>query len=161
MKKLLAVALAVVMMLAVCVPAFAADITTDGGTGTAIIKTSTQTAGGEDGAGFTVTIPAENTIYWDALSTNLTYTVTSQLGPNTGVQVTVDVDDPTDDLLLTDTNGLTLAYWIQNSFAVMDGPVVDAQACTFTVCVDKEAWDAAPVSAYSDTLTFTASIVDV
>ena len=61
MKKLLAVALAVVMMLAVCVPAFAADITTDGGTGTAIIKTSTQTAGGEDGAGFTVTIPAENT----------------------------------------------------------------------------------------------------
>ena len=159
MKKLLAVALAVVMMLAVCVPAFAADITTDGGTGTAIIKTSTQTAGGEDGAGFTVTIPAENTIYWDALSTNLTYTVTSQLAPNKAVRV--DVDDPTGDLLMTDTNGLTLAYWIQNSFAVMDGPVVDAQACTFTVCVDTEAWDAAPVSEYSDTLTFTASIVDV
>ena len=36
MKKVLSIALAVVMMLAVCVPAFAADISTDGGTGTTL-----------------------------------------------------------------------------------------------------------------------------
>ena len=158
MKKILSYALALVMMLAVSVPAFAVDIAADGGTGESVVRTSTQNEDGEEAAGFTVSIPAENIVPWDATSTDFQYTVTSQLAPNKAVRV--DVDDPTGDLLMTDTNGLTLAYWIQNSFAVMDGPVVDAQACTFTVCVDTEAWDAAPVSEYSDTLQFTASIVD-
>lgn len=163
MKKILAIVLALVMLLAVSVPAFAADVTitdeSDPKTGEAVVRTSTQNEDGEEAAGFTVSIPAENIVPWDATSTDFQYTVTSQLAPNKAVRV--DVDDPTGDLLMTDANGLTLAYWIQNSFAVMDGPVVDAQACTFTVCVDSEAWNAAPVSEYSDTLLFTASIVDV
>ena len=62
MKKVLSIALAVVMMLAVCVPAFAADITTDGGTGTTIIKTATTTSGGDDARRFTVTVPADQEI---------------------------------------------------------------------------------------------------
>ena len=51
MKKILAVALALVMMLAVSIPAFAADITTDGGTGESVVKTSTQNEDGEEAAG--------------------------------------------------------------------------------------------------------------
>lgn len=158
MKKLLAVALAVVMMLAVCVPAFAADITTDGGTGTAIIKTSTQTAGGEDGAGFTVTIPAENTIYWDALSTNLTYTVTSQLGPNTGVQVTVDDTDQA--YVMVDAESNTLAYSLANTTGTTTSPVANVEF-TYTVNVAEAAWNAAVVSEYADELTFTAELVAI
>lgn len=159
MKKLLAVALAVVMMLAVCVPAFAADITTDGGTGTAIIKTSTQTAGGEDGAGFTVTIPAENTIYWDAQSTSLEYTVTSQLGPNTGVQVTVDDTDKA--YVMTDENDYTLAYTLADTTGTTTSPVVNAQSFAYTVNVAEAAWNAAVVSEYADELTFTAELVAI
>lgn len=159
MKKLLAMALAVVMMLAVCVPAFAADITTDGGTGTAIIKTSTQTAGGEDGAGFTVTIPAENTIYWDALSTNLTYTVTSQLGPNTGVQVTVDDTDQA--YVMVDAESNTLAYSLANTTGTTTSPVVNAKEFTYTVNVAEAAWNEAIVSEYADELTFTAELVAI
>lgn len=159
MKKLLAMALAVVMMLAVCVPAFAADITTDGGTGTAIIKTSTQTAGGDDGAGFTVTIPAENTIFWDAQSTSLTYTITSQLGPNTGVQVTVDDTDKA--YVMTDENGYTLAYTLADTTDTTTSPVVNAEAFYYTVNVAEAAWNAAIVSEYADELTFTAELVAI
>lgn len=159
MKKLLAMALAVVMMLAVCVPAFAADITTDGGTGTAIIKTSTQTAGGEDGAGFTVTIPAENTIYWDAQSTSLEYTITSQLGPNTGVQVTVDDTDKA--YVMTDANGYTLAYTLADTTGTTTSPVVNAKSFPYTVNVAEAAWNAAVVSEYADELTFTAELVAI
>ena len=159
MKKLLAMALAVVMMLAVCVPAFAAEISTDGGTGTAIIKTSTQTAGGEDGAGFTVTIPAENTIFWDAQSTSLTYTITSQLGPNTGVQVTVFDTDKA--YVMTDENDYTLAYTLADTTGTTTSPVVNAEAFTYTVNVAEAAWNAAVVSEYADELTFTAELVAI
>ncbi len=159
MKKLLAMALAVVMMLAVCVPAFAAEITTDDGKGTSIIKTSTQTAGGEEGAGFTVTIPAENTIYWDAQSTDLTYTITSQLGPNTGVQVTVDDTDQA--YVMTDANSYTLAYTLADTVGVTTSPVVNAEEFTYTVNVAQTAWDAAIVSEYADELTFTAELVAI
>ncbi len=159
MKKILAVVLALVMLLAVSVPAFAANITTDGGRGEAVVKTSTQKENGEEAAGFTVSIPAENVIPWDSLSKDFTYTVTSQLAPAKAVRV--DVADADDGLVMTDTTGLTLAYWLQNTSAVMDGPVVNAQNCTFTVCVSQDNWDAAAVTEYSDTLLFTASIVDV
>lgn len=158
MKKILAMALSLVMMLAICVPAFAVDIATDGGTGEALVKTSTQNEDGEEAAGFTVSIPAENIVPWDSLSKDFTYTVTSQLAP--GKAVRVDVADADDGLVMTDTTGLELPYWLQNTYAVMDGPVVTAQSCTFTVCVSQDNWDAAPVTEYSDTLLFTASIVD-
>lgn len=159
MKKILAIVLALVMMLAVSVPAFAVDIATDNGKGESVVKTSTQNEDGEEAAGFTVSIPAENIVPWDSLSKDFTYTVTSQLAPAKAVRV--DVADADDGLVMTDTTGLELAYWLQNSYAVMDGPVVNAQSCTFTVCVSQDNWDAAPVSEYSDTLLFTASIVDV
>lgn len=159
MKKILAIALSVVMLLAVSVPAFAADIKTDGGTGTAIIKTSTQTSGGEEGAGFTVSIPAENTIYWKALSTDLKYTVTSQLGPNTGVQVTVDDTDKA--YVMTDENDYTLAYSLANTTGITASPVVNGAEFTYTVNVAEEAWNAAVVSEYADELTFTAELVAI
>lgn len=157
MKKILAIALSVVMLLAVSVPAFAADITTDGGTGTAIIKTSTQTSGGEEGAGFTVTIPAENTIYWDAPSTDFHYSITSQLGPITGVRVTVS--DADDAYVMNDDFDNTLAYSLSNIVGETDSPVVNDFQGTYTVNIAEEAWNAAVVSEYQDQLTFLAQLI--
>lgn len=157
MKKLLAIGLALVMMLAVCVPAFAADITTDGGTGTSIIKTSTQTAGGDEGAGFTVTIPAENTIYWDTLSTDFHYSITSQLGPITGVRVTVS--DTDDAYVMTDDFDNTLAYSLSNTVGETESPVVNDFEGTYTVNISEDAWNAAVVSEYQDQLTFLAQLI--
>ncbi len=159
MKKILAVALSLVMLLAVSVPAFAVDIAKDGGTGEALVKTSTQNEDGEEAAGFTVSIPAENIIPWDSTETDFTYHITSQLAP--AKAVSVEVKDADEVNQMTDVNGLTLPYWITNATATMTGPIVTDQACIFTINVDStDGWDKAPVSEYSDTLLFTASIVD-
>lgn len=69
MKKLISIALAAVMLAAASVPAFAANPITKetDNTGTAIVKTSTKTgpdAPEDDAVKYTVTIPADTTIYW-------------------------------------------------------------------------------------------------
>ena len=158
MKKILAIALALVMMLAVSIPAFAADITADGGTGEAQIKTSTTKENGDEAAGFTVTIPAENIIPWETTDKAFTYTVTSHLAP--AKAVSVSVADADDGYVMTDATGLELAYTLNNTASTMEGPIANAVECTYNVLVAAEDWAAAPVTEYADTLTFTASIVD-
>ena len=75
MKKFFAVALALVMLFALCVPAFAADIAVDGGTGDVIIKTDTKIdtngddIGDTDAESFKVSIPADTTIPWGTADT--------------------------------------------------------------------------------------------
>ena len=81
MKKVLSVALAVVMLFAVCVPAFAANPITDKTeqSGTTIVKTSTKTETGEDGRRYSVTIPANTTIPWGKASVDMAYVVEAHL----------------------------------------------------------------------------------
>ena len=88
MKKAISVVLALVMLFAVCVPAFAADISATG-TGDVIVSTSTKTATGEDAESYTVTIPADTTIAWGTDSTDVGYTVESHLARNKAVAVAV------------------------------------------------------------------------
>ena len=72
MKKILSIAVAVLMIVAICVPCFAADITIDkttpDGKGTAQVKTDISAV--TDNGTFVVTIPAEMPIPWNTANTD-------------------------------------------------------------------------------------------
>lgn len=153
MKKILALALALVMMMAVAVPAFAA---VEGGANAGndtVIETLTKKEDGTDPTYYTVTIPASQEIYWEADTTDVEYTINSQLATGDKVNVTV-----TGSGLMT--NGTdTLAYTITDAEYTASASVVVDETDTVTIDTSSAAWSTVPVDKYSDTLTFTAAIV--
>ena len=164
MKKILSIAVAVLMIAAICVPCFAATIdkTTPDGKGTAHVKTDISAV--TDNGTFVVTIPAEMPIPWNTANTDsskdFTYSVESQL--KTGKLVQVDVAQ--NNANMTSASGATLAYTITGDITAVKtaGPVVAAGTFvkTVTVNVAGTAWANAAIDEYSDTLTFTAQVVN-
>lgn len=164
MKKFLSIAVAVLMIAAICVPCFAATIdkTTPEGKGTAQVKTDISAV--TDNGTFVVTIPAEMPIPWNTANTDsskdFTYSVESQL--KTGKLIQVDVAQ--NNANMTSASGATLAYTITGDITAVKTttPVVAAGTFvkTVTVNVAGAAWANAAIDEYSDTLTFTAQIVD-
>ncbi len=164
MKKILSIAVAVLMIAAICVPCFAATIdkTTPEGKGTAQVKTDISAV--TDNGTFVVTIPAEMPIPWNTANTDsskdFTYSVESQL--KTGKVIQVDVAQ--NNANMTSASGATLAYTITGDITAVKttAPVVAAGTFvkTVTVNVAGAAWANAAIDEYSDTLTFTAQIVD-
>ena len=163
MKKILSIAIAVLMIAAICVPCFAATIdkTTPDGKGTAQVKTDISAV--TDNGTFVVTIPAEMPIPWNTANTDsskdFTYSVESQL--KTGKLIQVDVAQNSANM--TSASGATLAYTITGDITAVKttAPVVAAGTFvkTVTVNVAGTAWANAAIDEYSDTLTFTAQIV--
>ena len=163
MKKILSIAIAVLMIAAICVPCFAATIdkTTPDGKGTAQVKTDISAV--TDNGTFVVTIPAEMPIPWNTANTDsskdFTYSVESQL--KTGKLIQVDVAQ--NNANMTSASGATLAYTITGDITAVKTttPVVAAGTFvkTVTVNVAGTAWANAAIDEYSDTLTFTAQIV--
>lgn len=161
MKKTLSVVLALVMLFAVCVPAFAATEPTDisaVGSGTVMVETSTKTETGEDAADYTVTIPADTTIAWGAPSTDVGYTVESHLTRDKVVAVTVAGNGK----MKTADGKYTLAYTLDGAEAfTADFPVIyPAAKQALSVLIDDDAWNKAVVESYSDILTYTSELVD-
>lgn len=164
MKKIFSIALAVLMIAAVCVPCFAATIdkSTADGKGTAQVKTDISAI--TDDGDFTVTIPAEMPIPWNTANTDsatdFTYSVESQL--KTGKTVQVDVAQ--NNAVMSAASGATLAYSISGDITAVKttAPVIAAGAFvkTVTVNVAGTAWANAAIDEYSDTLTFTAQVID-
>lgn len=156
MKKVISVLLAVAMLAALMIPAFALD--QNDPSGDAIVKTSTQTEGGEDARRYTVTIPAETVIAWGAESTALEG-ITAEAHLYYGEKLYVSVAG-NDKMVYTPEEGTTfeLPYTLAGDTAYeSDGPVVyPAAALSLTVNVAAEDWNKAVVGEYSDTLTFTA-----
>lgn len=153
MKKILAIAMALVMMMAVAVPAFAA---VEGGANTGndtVIETLTTKEDGTDPTYYTVTIPASQTIYWEATATDVEYTINSQLATGDKVNVTVTGSG----LMTNGTN--TLAYTIADAEYTASASVVVDETDTVTIDTSAAAWTTVPVDNYADTLTFTAAIV--
>lgn len=156
MKKVISVLLAVMMLAALMVPAFAATATIDqtGGnpaTGGATVKTDTSAVTG-DGA-YTVTYDAEISVPWNstaAVSSN--YTVETHL--KTGKQLKVTA---TSDGIMT-YNALELPYTLGGDTAYTAGAAETATKA-ITVTVAQSAWDEAPIAEYTDTITYTAEIV--
>lgn len=163
MKKILSIAVAVLMIAAICVPCFAATIdkTTPDGKGTAQVKTDISAV--SDSGTFVVTIPAEMPIPWNTANTDsskdFTYSVESQL--KTGKRIQVDVAQNSANM--TSASGATLAYTITGDITAVKttAPVVAAGTFvkTVTVNVAGTAWANAAIDEYSDTLTFTAQVV--
>lgn len=153
MKKILSIAMAIVMMMAIAVPAFAA---VEGGANAGndtIIETLTTKEDGTDPTWYTVTIPASQTIYWEATATNIEYTINSQLATGNLVKVSVAGSG----LMTNNTSGL--AYAITDTDYTATAEVVVDEADTVTIDTSMAAWATVPVDTYTDTLTFTAEIV--
>ena len=158
MKKVLSLALAVVMLFAVCVPAFAATLNQmPEQSGDVLVKTSTKTETGEDAATFVVTIPADTTLYWKQPSADVGYSVESHLTRNKAVSVSVAADGT----MKTADGKYTLAYTLDGATAYKaTTPVVyPAAAQALTLNVSADAWNYAVVEEYVGTLTYTAAVV--
>lgn len=163
MKKILSIAVAVLMIAAICVPCFAATIdnTTSDGKGTAQVKTDISAV--TDNGTFVVTIPAEMPIPWNTANTDsskdFTYSVESQL--KTGKVIQVDVAQ--NNANMTSASGATLAYSITGDITAVKTTASVVAAGTFvktvTVNVAGTAWANAAIDEYTDTLTFTAQVV--
>ncbi len=161
MKKILAFAMALLMMMAICVPAFAA-VTGGSNTGSdTIINTDTKKDTDDDGIGdteaawYTVTIPATQTLPWEATSTEIEYTVASQL--KTGDAVKVTVTDADKAYKMTSAGG-ELDYTLENAtFTANSAVYADTESVIVKVALDE--WKSAAIDNYTDTLTFTAEIV--
>ena len=153
MKKILAVMMAIVMMMAIAVPAFAAVSGGANAGNDTIIETLTTKEDGSDPTWYTVTIPASQTIYWEATSTDIEYVINSQLATGEAVKVSVTGSGKM-------TNGsANLDYAITDAEYTSTAAVVVDEADTVTIDTSMAAWTTVPVDAYSDILTFTAVIV--
>lgn len=161
MKKILAIAMALVMMMAICVPAFAAVTGGSNAGNDTIINTDTKKDTDGDGIGdteaawYTVTIPATQTLAWETESKDIEYTVASQL--KTGEAVKVTVDDADKAYKMT-ANGGDIDYTLENATFTAPSAVYDNTA-KVTVKVALNEWKSTAIDNYTDTLTFTAEIV--
>lgn len=158
MKKVVSVLMAVAMLAALMVPAFALDQNTP--KGDTIVITSTTMEGGQDARRYTVTIPADTTIAWGAEKTELTgYTAEAHLAYGEKLSVTVSGNG---NMVYEPEAGTTLAlpYTLEGDTAYESaGPVVYPVATlALSVNITADDWNAAVVGEYQDTLTFTAAI---
>lgn len=165
MKKLFAILLTVVMLFAVCVPAFAATITDQSPdqSAEAIIYTSTETP--DNFKAYTVTIPANLEIPWSSEKTAFTYSVKTQLELGKRLQVLVDSIGPLE--LSNDETSIVLPYTFSNSndegvesLSYTTSREVVTTNRTFNIDINESDWNKAPVARYSDTLTFTIEVID-
>ncbi len=161
MKKIIAIVMALVMMMAVTVPAFAADLgVKDTDSGEVTITTKTEKADGSDGDWYIVTIPADTTIAWGEQATEMKYSAETHLLYGK----TLDVKVTSADYIMTYAPeadvALDLAFALSGdtdvNFATVTYPAVEK---AISVDITEEAWNYAIVGEYSDVLTFSAAIV--
>lgn len=159
MKKVLSIALAVVMMFAVCVPAFAAatevDITKDSDQSADV---AVKTVIDPDDISYTVTVPADIEIAWgDTSEQDASYTVTTQLFAGDTLAVAVAANDSgvmtATDTTVTDTLTFALANEGTETFgaAVTDAAPQNAPAVSIADFSGKT------VTEYVGTLTYTVT----
>lgn len=155
MKKLLSIALAVVMMFAICVPAFATDITKDTAqSASADVVTKDTKEDGTDAYYYTITFPASTEIAWgDTAEKGISYSVTSQLLLGASLDVSVAADNSG---LMTNANTTkTLTYTLSGGAVENFAEVNDAEAPATAVTVAVEDFSGVPVAAYAGTVTYT------
>lgn len=168
MKKAISIALTVVMLFAVCVPAFALVDISDTGRGKLDVITKTTTEDGKDAARYSLYIPSDAEIDWGAPSKDVSYSVEAHLKRNDRVRVAVSGSGT----MKTDpANGKVyeLAYTLSGEGVdyTAEEPVVynnaeePAISQLVNVVIDIEDWNKAVVERYTDTLTYEAEVVTV
>ena len=158
MKKILAVAMALTMLFALCVPAFAGTITQDTPDQAVVPVKTTYSTSDES---FTVSYPAAMELPWGTLVDDteaaFEYSVVSQLQTRKTITVAVT---PTN-TVMTSAAGETLAYELAGDVNVTTAAAVVAAGefkKTVKVDVAQSAWDAAAINAYTDTVTFAVTV---
>lgn len=173
MKKVLAIVLTIVMMFAVCVPAFAADLTINETAPAAnaegkqtvdhLVKTSTQKEDGSNGATYLVTIPAETTIPWEKENYEVSYDIVSQLQAGKRLEIAVASQSGVNELV--DAAGNKLPYELKTVDGAALATVKTATEVLnttekFNINIALAKWQAAPVNEYTGYLTFAVEVVD-
>ncbi len=157
MKKILALAMALVMMMAIAVPAFAANPIKETGeqTGESLVKTDTSAVGA---GSYTVSYPAEIVIPWNSATYNAEYTVETQLAVGKTLNVAV-ADKTSTNLTGTMTaagTADTLSYTLSGDVSVdYDEVSNETETLTFTVAD----WNKT-IAEYAGYVTFTATLAD-
>ncbi len=163
MKKIIAIAMALVMMMAIAVPAFAADLnggaTSEAQSGDATVMTDTSTVVGD--GNYTVTYPATMGLEWGETSTAFSYSVTSQLKAGKNVTVVV-ADKDGDGLVMKNADGDELPYALAGTTTgVTSAEVVTDETFNFSVDVETADWDAVAFDTYEDLVTFTSNVTNL
>ena len=155
MKKILTLALVGTILTASGITAFAVDY--PGGTQDTEITTSVAPT-------FTVTIPADTAVPFNALSTEFgSVTLESaRLAPNKAVQVTVTSDYNLNNSI-DDT--VVIPYSLKAGNDTVDADytatfTTAGEKVDLTIDITQAAWDAAAAGDYSDTVTFNIAYVD-
>ena len=157
MKKLITVLLALAMVASLSVTAFAADVTTNGGQGSAEIGFGVDPT-------YTVTIPATVTLEKKDVEGVITYendyTIEAAAGVRLKKNEYIEVAVTTDNEMET-PEGATLAYTITKDDAALENNVVatfttDKAAQTSTIHI--AAGDPDFAGDYKDTVTFTLTV---
>ena len=155
MKKILTLALVGAMLTATGITAFAVDY--PGGTQNTEITTSVEPT-------FTVTVPADTTVPFNALSTEFgsVELESARLAPDKAVQVTV-----TSDYNLNNSvdNTAVIPYSLKAGNDTLDADyaatfTTAGEKVDLTIDITQAAWDAAAAGDYSDTVTFNIAYVD-
>lgn len=169
MKKILSIALAIVMMFAICVPAFATEINKSepaadsDGKQTAQAEVVTTYDNATDWS-YTVTIPAGVTVAWnDTTAQAMTYKVESQLLIGASLKISAAADNggvmtatgTTDTLAFTVAGGDAVEFGAVNPANTTAPDVVDGTNVSVTIAD----FSGKAVGAYSGTLTYTVEYV--
>ena len=154
MKKLLSLALAIVLMFTICVPVFAEYVG----------STPVRVDGSTVGASFTVTIPATATITWGQTEKAVEYSIYSQLATGKGVKVTVNAD--TDGKMKNAANTAFLEYSLKNGttqYTTTKSVILpeNAEKSSVVVQIPTANWDNASIDNYIGTLTFSAELTNI
>lgn len=155
MKKVISVLMAVAMLAALMVPAFAlTEADGNPASDTAEVKTNYDNLEATGGY-YTVTYPAETTIAWGTEDTTIQYNVTTQLIPTATLNVTVAQDNAA----MKSADETELPYTLSGDTEVTGIAPFVSEEKSLNINITDANWKSVPVDDYSDTLTFTASIV--
>lgn len=153
MKKIFALAIAAIMALSASATAFAAEITQDSNpkTATATIKTSVAPK-------YTVSIPADVTVAFNATTTDFgSIEVTSaQIDPDKCIKVALDSNG---NLINEADSTKVIPYTVTAGGAAFTSATYDATGdkTDLTINITQEDWNKAYAGEYSDTVTFEVS----
>ena len=154
MKKVISVVLALVMMMAVMVPAFAAtlDVYTQSGNSTVLVDGITDKGDGT----YSVEIPASVDLIWGDTTKAGEYKITSQVQTDKRVKVTLAKAKD-----LTNAANETIEFAVADATTgIANSAVVNNEAHTFNLTIDASEWAAASIATYEGTITFTAELAD-
>ncbi len=162
MKKIISIALALVMMMAICVPAFA-ETAVEGANDVQVETTYNASTD----ASYTVTIPATISVAWDDETTayNVGYTVTSQLligaSVTVGVAYDTDTDDTNNGVMEAEGTDKKLTYTLtgagETAFTGVNNGAKASDVGGTDATITVAGFDAAPVATYTGTITYTVS----